>query len=174
MSKGSARSLALLLAMLCSKPSPRFASIVHKGPTKSSTPYVHRHLRKQGTNRAVHVRAQEAEQPATKRVRSVDAEELELAIQERDRPLIIDFSAAWCGPCLMMAKVLEEVAEEFGDDISILTIDTDHNRELSTSLQIQGLPTLIFIGKDKSKPALRTEGLLEQNTIKEIITTELL
>eukprot|EP00891_Asterochloris_glomerata_P009572 jgi/Astpho2/9572/e_gw1.00146.200.1_t len=107
-------------------------------------------------------------------VRSVDAEELELAIQERDRPLIIDFSAAWCGPCLMMAKVLEEVAEEFGDDISILTIDTDHNRELSTSLQIQGLPTLIFIGKDKSKPALRTEGLLEQNTIKEIITTELL
>ena len=41
-------------------------------------------------------------------------------------------------------------------------------------VQIQGLPTLIFIGKDKSKPALRTEGLLEQNTIKEIITTELL
>ena len=63
--------LAPRLAMLCSKPSPRFASSVHKRPTNASTTC--RQLRKQGTKRAVHVRAQEAEQPATKRVSPVQS-----------------------------------------------------------------------------------------------------
>ncbi|CAL5220956.1 g3061 [Coccomyxa viridis] len=109
-----------------------------------------------------------------RQVQKVTAEELEVAIQTRDRPLVIDFYATWCGPCLLLAKELEQVYDELGDDIRIIKIDTDENPDLSSQLQIQGLPTMVFVGVDPNKPALRTEGLLPAASIKEIIQTELL
>lgn len=107
-------------------------------------------------------------------VRQVSADELEVALTERQVPTIIDFYATWCGPCVLLAKELETVAEELGPDkVQILKIDTDQNPEISTQLQIQGLPTMVFVGMDKSKPALRTEGLLPARTIREIVENEL-
>ncbi|GAB4818245.1 hypothetical protein N2152v2_005291 [Parachlorella kessleri] len=97
----------------------------------------------------------------------VDAATLEVEIMNRDRPLIIDFFATWCGPCLLLAKELETVASTLGDRVKILKIDTDENPEISSQLQIQGLPTLIFVGMDKDRPALRTEGLLPATEIVE-------
>ncbi|CAK0783145.1 hypothetical protein CVIRNUC_006341 [Coccomyxa viridis] len=110
----------------------------------------------------------------SRQVEQVTAEELEVAIQNRDRPLVIDFFATWCGPCLLLAKELEQVYDELGDKIRVLKIDTDENPELSSQLQIQGLPTMVFVGVDPQKPALRTEGLLPAESIKEIIQNELL
>lgn len=107
------------------------------------------------------------------RVDKLTAQELEQAIQEREVPLIIDFYATWCGPCLLLAKELEQVANELGDKVRIVKIDTDEHPELSSQLQISGLPTMVFVGMDKTKPALRTEGLLPANVIKEIIEKEL-
>lgn len=109
-----------------------------------------------------------------RQVQKVTAEELEVAIQSRDRPLVIDFYATWCGPCLLLANELEQVYDDLGDAIRILKIDTDENPELSSQLQIQGLPTMVFVGVDPSKPALRTEGLLPAAAIKEIIQQELM
>ncbi|KAK9861920.1 hypothetical protein WJX84_009202 [Apatococcus fuscideae] len=106
-------------------------------------------------------------------VQQLNAEELEVAIAERDRPLIIDFFATWCGPCLLLAKELEKVAQELGDTIRVVKVDTDKNPMLSSQLQIQGLPTMVFVGMDKDKPALRTEGLLPAEVIKEIIEKEM-
>lgn len=94
-------------------------------------------------------------------------------IASRDKPIVVDFFATWCGPCLLLAQELEKVANDLGDDIQILKLDVDQNNELSTRLQIQGLPTMIFIGTDNNKPALRTEGLLPAETIKNIIAKEL-
>lgn len=68
-----------------------------------------------------------------------------------------------------MAQELEKVAEEMGDSVRIVKVDTDEEPDLSTQLQIQGLPTLVYVGVG-DKPALRTEGLLPAATIKEIIT----
>lgn len=107
------------------------------------------------------------------KVRKVDQEELEVAIQNRDKPLVIDFYATWCGPCVLLAKELEQVADELGDKVEILKVDTDEQPEISSQLQIQGLPTMVFVSMDKDKPALRTEGLLAANVIKEIIDNEL-
>jgi thioredoxin-like negative regulator of GroEL len=70
--------------------------------------------------------------------------------------------------------VRAQVAEELGDKVTILKVDTEKNEDLSTQLQIQGLPTMIFVGMDPEKPALRTEGLLPAAEIKNIVLTELL
>lgn len=103
----------------------------------------------------------------------IDGEQLNVELENRDRPLIIDFYATWCGPCVLLAKELEQVAAELGDNVRILKIDTDENPDISSQLQIQGLPTLIFVGMDPSKPALRTEGLLPAQSIVEIVQNEL-
>lgn len=105
--------------------------------------------------------------------KKVTAEELEVEIQNRDRPILVDFFATWCGPCLLLAQELEKVAKELGDKVTILKVDVDENPDLSSQLQIQGLPTLIFIGTDTKKPALRTEGLLPAATIIDIVSKEL-
>jgi len=94
---------------------------------------------------------------------------LELEIQDRDRPLIVDFFATWCGPCLLLAKELEQVAETLGDRVKVLKVDVDENPVLSSQLRIEGLPTVVFIPKDASRPALRTEGLLPAAQIIEIV-----
>ena len=106
-------------------------------------------------------------------IRYVNEEELEVEIVNREKPLIIDFYATWCGPCLMLSKELEQVAETLGDRVQILKIDCDENEGISSALQIQGLPTLIFVGMNPEKPALRTEGLLPAQSIIDIVTSEL-
>jgi len=102
-------------------------------------------------------------------VEQLTAEELEVAIQERDRPLVIDFFATWCGPCVLLSSELEKVAETLGDKVRIVKVDTDAEPTLASQLQIQGLPTVVFVGLDKAKPALRTEGLLPAERIIDII-----
>lgn len=106
-------------------------------------------------------------------IRYVNEEELEVAIQSREKPMVIDFYATWCGPCVMLSKELEQVAEQLGDKVDILKIDCDQNEGISNALQIQGLPTLIFVSTSNEKPALRTEGLLPAQSIIEIVTNEL-
>jgi len=105
-------------------------------------------------------------------IEKMDAKQLEVAIAERDRPLIIDFYATWCGPCLLLAQELEKLAKDVGDKVRIVKVDVDENQSLSNQLQIQGLPTMVFVDV-KSKPALRTEGLLPLETIKDILVKEM-
>lgn len=67
-----------------------------------------------------------------------------------------------------------QVAQELGDSVHILKVDTEIEKALASQLRIQGLPTMIFIGMDPEKPALRTEGLLPANSIKDIVLNELM
>ena len=86
---------------------------------------------------------------------------------------MIDFFATWCGPCVLLASELEKVKAELGDAVRSVKVDTDEEAALSTQLQIQGLPTLVFVGTDTEKPALRTEGMLPAEMVKNIIANEL-
>lgn len=63
---------------------------------------------------------------------------------EADKPVLVDFWAPWCGPCRMVAPVLEEIAKERGDDIQIVKLNIDENPETAAKFQVMSIPTLIL------------------------------
>ncbi len=85
-----------------------------------------------------------------------------------EKPVLVDFFATWCGPCKMLAPVLEQVKKNIGNNISIIKIDVDKNQELSAKYQVRGVPTLILF--QDGKQLWRQSGVLS----KEEITTILL
>ncbi len=61
------------------------------------------------------------------------------------RPAIIDFYADWCGPCKMVAPILEKIAAEYGGKLDVYKVDTDKEQELAGAFGIQSIPSLLFI-----------------------------
>lgn len=62
-------------------------------------------------------------------------------------PAIVDFYATWCGPCKMVAPILDELAKEYDGKIVIYKVDTDKEQELAGAFGIQSIPTIVFIPK---------------------------
>lgn len=69
-------------------------------------------------------------------------------VYEGDKPCIIDFYADWCGPCRMMSPILEELAEEYKDEIIIYKVDIEYETELSKFFGINAIPVFLFVPKD--------------------------
>lgn len=89
-----------------------------------------------------------------------------------DRPAVIDFYASWCGPCKMIAPILEELAAEYGDSIYIYKINTEEEQELAASFGIQSIPTLLFVPMEGA-PQM-AQGAMPKNALKEAIDKVLL
>ena len=84
-----------------------------------------------------------------------------------DKPVLVDFSAEWCGPCKAMAPVLKEVAGSVGENGKIIKIDVDRNQTLAQKLGIKGVPTFILYNKGKS--IWRQSGMQSANTLIDLI-----
>lgn len=88
------------------------------------------------------------------------------------KPAIIDFYADWCGPCKMVAPVLEELSDEFEGDVFIYKIDTEVEMELAAVFGIQSIPTFLFVPME-GLPMMQP-GALPKKAYKQIIEEELL
>lgn len=84
-----------------------------------------------------------------------------------EKPVLIDFSAEWCGPCKTLAPILKEVKTEMGDAVKIVKIDVDKNQELAGKFQVRGVPTMILF--KKGKQLWRQSGVLQKHQITEVI-----
>ena len=71
----------------------------------------------------------------------------ESEVLKHDGAVLVDFFASWCGPCKMMAPVIEKLAEEYKGKVKIGKIDVDENQNVSMKYEIQSIPTLIFFKK---------------------------
>jgi thioredoxin 1 len=91
---------------------------------------------------------------------------------EGDKPCLIDFWAAWCAPCRMVAPVLEELSDDYNGQITIYKIDTEAEQELSAMFGIRSIPSLLFVPMN-GQPKMAA-GALPKDALKEIIDRELL
>lgn len=84
-----------------------------------------------------------------------------------ETPVLIDFYADWCGPCKMLAPILQEVKEALGDQIKIFKIDVDKNQALANKFNVRGVPTMLLY--NNGQQVWRQSGVLQKNEILKVV-----
>ncbi|GHC00080.1 thioredoxin [Cerasicoccus arenae] len=107
----------------------------------------------------------------SEKVKELTTDTFESVVLKSSTPVLVDFWAPWCGPCKMLAPILEEIASEMADRIQIAKVDVEENTDVAAQYQVNRLPTMLFFKDGKvvdqiigwsSKPELsaRLEALI--------------
>ena len=91
-------------------------------------------------------------------------------INNAGKPVFVDFNAEWCGPCRMIDPIIEELANEYGDQIEFLKVNVDENPISAASYGVRSIPTLLFITVD-GKEKRRQTGALPKNAMLGMLKT---
>jgi thioredoxin 1 len=84
-----------------------------------------------------------------------------------ETPVLVDFSAEWCGPCKMMPPILQDVKHALGDKVKILKIDIDKNPSAASAYKIQSVPTLMIFQKGQTK--WRQSGVIQARQLQQAV-----
>ena len=84
------------------------------------------------------------------------------------KPMVLDFWAEWCGPCRMVAPIIDELATEYEGRVTIGKMDVDENNDVVAQFGVRNIPTVLFF-KDGKKTAIRLAGSQSKETIEEKI-----
>ncbi len=88
-----------------------------------------------------------------------------------DKPVLVDFWAAWCGPCQMLGPIVEELAEDFEDSAIIAKLDVDANPEIAGKFGIRSIPTLLIFKKGQIVD--QQVGVVSKNILADKISAQL-
>lgn len=98
-------------------------------------------------------------------------EEAFTKLLESGEPMLVDFFATWCGPCKMLAPVIEEVAADYEGKVHVLKVDTDENQSLAVNYGIMNIPTVVlFQGGNEVD---RLVGVLPKESFSQMIDSHL-
>lgn len=92
-------------------------------------------------------------------------------VLDSDKPVLVDFWAPWCGPCKMVAPILEALEQEMGDRLTVAKVNVDNNQQLASQYGVRGIPTLMLF--DHGKLVAQQAGVMNQVQITEWLNQDL-
>jgi len=102
---------------------------------------------------------------------SVSDGNFDQTVLQAERPVLVDFWATWCRPCLMIAPILDELAKEYSSKVSIARLDVDQNPKTASKYNIMSIPTLLIF--KKGKPVSHIVGFRPKAELKRSLDTAL-